>query len=293
MLNMKIVLGLMFAFSISGCSKNDKPEPIIDVFKREPVIKPVSPSFPGEVSGMADSYSRPGFIWMLQDKDNPAELLTISHDGQQGPTVKVTGAENQDWEDLFIGPGPEAGKKYLYIADAGDNFGVFANYQIYRVEEPAIGLSETATADKISFVYEDGLHHNTEAILVDPASGNIILITKDIPSLVFELGYPYSTTTVNIALKRASLKQSTITSAALSPDGKELLLRTYSSMYYWKRNLAESIPATLQEAALEIPIASEPQGESVGFKADNSGFFTFSENAGLPLQLNLYFYPRN
>ncbi|ULQ54495.1 DUF4448 domain-containing protein [Flavihumibacter fluvii] len=288
----KISIFLAIMLIGSGCSKKEQPDPVAEVFKTNPVLQPASPSFPGEVSGMADSYTKPGFIWLLQDKDNPAELLTISYNGERGPTVAVTNAENQDWEDMAIGPGPVAGKKYLYIADAGDNFAAFNKYFIYRFEEPAEGLIKTEPADKISFVYEDGLHHDSEAFLVDKDSKDIILVTKEIPSRVFVLDYPYTTTGTNIAKKAATLAQSTITGAAQSPDGKELLLRTYSSMYYWKRSIGQSIISTLQQTPKEIRVNSEPQGESVTFKTDNSGFFTFSENAGLPLQLNLYFYPR-
>ncbi len=293
MLNMKRVLGLLFVIAISGCSKEDKPEPIVNVFKREPVIKPVSPSFPGEVSGMADSYSRPGFIWMLQDGGTPAELLTVSYNGEQGPTLPVTGADNQDWEDMAISNGPEAGKKYIYIGDIGDNNRLHDFYYIYRVEEPAAGALQTAMADKFSFVYDDGQKHDADAFLVDPATNNIVIFTKEQPALIFQISYPYSSVTTNIAVKTGQLQQTMITGAAISPDGNEILLRTYASLYYWKRELGQTIFAALQQQASEIAIISEPQAESIGFKTDNNGFFTFSEKAGLPLQLNLYFYPRN
>ena len=79
----------------------------------------------------------------------------------------------------------------------------------------------------------------------------------------------------------------------MSPDGNEILLRTYSTMFYWKKAAGQELVTTLQGAAREIPVLNEPQGEAVCFKKDNTGFFTFSENAGLPLQLSLYFYPRN
>jgi len=293
MLNMKRALGLLFIIAISGCSKDDKPEPIVDFFKREPVTKPVSPSFPGEVSGMADSYSRAGFIWMLQDGGTPAELLTLSYNGEQGPTLKVTGAENQDWEDMAISNGPESGKKYIYIGDIGDNNRLHDFYYIYRLQEPAAGELQTAVPDKFSFVYDDGQKHDADAFLVDGATNNILIFTKEQPTLIFQLSYPYNSASINIAVKTGQLPQPMITGAAISPDGNEILLRTYTSLYYWKRQQGQTILAALEQPAREITITSEPQGESVGFKADNTGFFTFSEKAGLPLQLNLYYYPRN
>jgi hypothetical protein len=292
MWNLKRTVVVFFVVTITGCTKDNTPGPVVSPFTSDAAIKPVPLSFPGEVSGMADSYSRPGYIWMLEDGGRPASLITVSINGEQGPTLPVTGAENQDWEDMAIGNGPEAGKKYLYIADVGDNSLKHALYYIYRVEEPAAGLLQTAPADKFSFVYEDGQQHDADAILVDLGTNNIVIITKDIPSRLFELVYPYSNTSTNTALSRGQLKQSLVTGAAASPDGQEILLRTYSSMHYWKKSAGQSITAVLQQTAQDIPVVSEPQGESVCFKNDNGGFFTFSENAGLPTQLNLYFYAR-
>jgi hypothetical protein len=290
---MKGLMVLFLVLAFAGCSKEAKQDPVLGVFQKDPVKMRVSPLFPGEVSGMADSYSRPGYIWMLQDKDNPAELLTITTNGEQGPSVSIKGAVNQDWEDLAISDGPVSGKKYIYIGDAGDNYSVFNTYNIYRIEEPAIGQTESVVADKISFVYGDAHHHNTEAILVEPVTKDILLITKDIPSLLFALKYPYSTSVLNTAVKKATLKQSAVTGAALSPDGNEILLRSYSAVFYWKKAVGQDLVTTLQGTANEIPVLNEPQGEAICFKTDNSGFFTFSENAGLPLPISLYFYRRN
>lgn len=286
------LLGVLSSFVVFtiGCSKKGDDQP--QVFDPIPLAKPVPASFPGEVSGMADSYSRPGFIWMLQDRGTPAELISVSQSGEQGPTLAVTGATNQDWEDLAISNGPVPGRKYLYIGDAGDNYRVQENYFIYRVEEPAAGEVHTALADKFSFVYGDGIKHDAEAILVDPVTLDILIVTKETPTLVFELRYPYSSTAINTATKIGQLPGSLITGGAVATNGLEIMLRTYSEVYYWKRQTGQSIFNALQEPATEIKVVHEPQGESICFKNDNSGFYTFSEKAGLPLQLSLNFYQR-
>lgn len=291
MLKLRLLGVLTSLFVIAtGCSKKGNVEP--QVFDPIPQAKPVPASFPGEVSGMADSYSRPGFIWMLQDGGTPAELICVSQSGEQGSTLAVTGATNQDWEDLSISNGPEPGRKYLYIGDVGDNDRVHENYFIYRVQEPEAGEEQTALADKLSFVYGDGLKHDADAILVDPATLNIVIVTKETPTLVFELRYPYSATVTNTATKIGQLPGSLITGGAVAPNGLEILLRTYSEVYYWKRQPGQSIFNALQEPAIEIKVVQEPQGESICFKNDNTGFYTFSEKAGLPLQLSLNFYLR-
>lgn len=287
----KLVICTLSGILFQGCSKSaSEGEP--SLFKTA-VSKPLASDFPGEVSGMADSYSRPGFIWLIQDKDNQASLLSVSHEGQAGPELEIVGAVNQDWEDMAIGKGPVAGKKYLYIADAGDNFSVFDTYYIYRFPEPEPSATVVDQYDKIAFRYEDGLHHNTEAVLVENSSGNIVLITKESPAQVFEIKASSITNGINTAEKLGQLNIGEITGAALSPDGTEILLRTYSNLYYWKKNAGESILSGLQKNAVTIAVQTEPQGEAVAFKNDQGGFFTLSENAGLPLLLKLYYYSRN
>lgn len=278
-------------FLFMGCSKSadtaEAPE-----FKNV-VSKALAPGFPGEVSGMADSYSRPGFLWLIQDKDNKAELLTVSHDGQAGPVVSLQGAGNQDWEDMAMGKGPVAGKNYLYIADAGDNFSVFDTYYIFRFPEPEPGATTVDQYDKIAFRYDDGLHHNTEAVLIAHSSGDIVLVTKESPALVYVIPASTLTSGINTAVKQGALKVGGITGAAQSSDGTELLLRTYSNLYYWKKTAAESIYSGLLKEPETIAVQTEPQGEAVAFRNDRQGFFTLSENAGLPLILKLYYYSRN
>jgi hypothetical protein len=78
-------------------------------------------------------------------------------------------------------------------------------------------------------------------------------------------------------------------SAAFSPSGAELMIKTYSSIYYFPRDPAQSIAAALQKAPLVLGYTQEPQGEAICFKNDNSGFFTLSERSFAPsVALNFY-----
>jgi hypothetical protein len=257
-----------------------------------PVSTTLPANFPGEVSGMTDSYARTGNFWTLQDSDNPAELIAVGHDGQLNGKLTITNAVNRDWEDLAMGPGPDAGKSYLYISDAGDNNLAYSSYTIYRMEEPAMAVNAT-TADAINFVYSDGKSHNTEAILVDPSSKDIYLFTKEKPAAIFVLRYPYSITETNTAVSAGALNFDEPTGAAISADGLEILVRTYRNIYYWKRGTGATIVSVLSsQSPAQSLNSSEPQGESVCFGNLDKGIYTLSENAGLPLQLSLYLYPR-
>lgn len=287
-----IILTILTFGLLTACSKKNNQTGNLSVFTDSPAATALPANFPGEVSGMTDSYARTGNFWTLQDSDNPAELIAVGHDGQLNGKLTISNAVNHDWEDLAMGPGPDAGKPYLYIGDVGDNNLVYSSYTIYRLVEPAAAI-ETAAADAIQFVYGDGKPHNTEAILVEPSTKDIYLFTKEKPATIFVLRYPYSVTETNTAVNAGMLKFDEPTGAAISADGLEILVRTYRSIYYWKRSSGETVTSTLTSKSPDQSLNSpEPQGESVCFGNADKGIHTVSENAGLPLQLSLYYYSR-
>ena len=80
-------------------------------------------------------------------------------------------------------------------------------------------------------------------------------------------------------------------SAALSKTGSELIIKTYTTLFYWTRSAGETIESTLAKAATKLSYQLEPQGEAVCFKADNTGFYTLSEKSFAP-SVSLNFYKR-
>jgi phosphatidate phosphatase APP1 len=81
------------------------------------------------------------------------------------------------------------------------------------------------------------------------------------------------------------------TSACISNDGKEIIVKTYPALYYYSRVPGQSIEQALQNQYTPLPYVLEPQGEAVTFATDNSGYFTLSEKNAFSF-LNLYFYRR-
>jgi hypothetical protein len=209
-------------------------------------------------------------------------------------TVYLNDAKNTDWEDIAIGPGPVTDKSYLYIGDIGDNASKRTHKTIYRVEEPIVlGVLDTILTkfDSIRFVLEDG-PRDTEALIVDPLKSDIYIFSKHERKIkVYRLDYPQSTTELNVAKTVAQLTFTNVTAADISTNGAEILLKTYSGVYYWKRNSDETITNLLQREALSLPYVPEGQGEAVAFNLNGSGYYTTSEVAKGE-QARLKFYPR-
>ena len=67
-------------------------------------------------------------------------------------------------------------------------------------------------------------------------------------------------------------------------------MKNYNKVYYWN-SAAKSITDVLKESPLEIPYETEPQGESIAWATDGSGFYTLSEE-NKKEKSYLYFYKR-
>src|ERR1700730_14392638 len=182
-----VLLIALFLMSCKKAGSYDKPP-----FENSPRLYDVIPGLIDEASGIADSYSSPGFLWVEEDSGNPPELHLLKQDGTYGKSIYLKGAINRDWEDLAIASGPDPAKKYIYLADIGDNNRVYSEYFIYRLPEPPSTADTVTNFEKISFKYPDGAH-DAEAILVDEGTRDIYIITKrDDSSRIYRLAYPQS-----------------------------------------------------------------------------------------------------
>ena len=278
------MVALYCHFVTPACNKEAVPDDIPLLYDSVPIVKPVVPII-NECSGIADSKKNPGKIWVEEDSGNPSQLHLLGSDGVVVKTIFISGSVNRDWEDICLA----AGK--LYIGDIGDNNAVHSECIIYRFDEPLSTVDTVKTVESIRYVYADG-PRDAEAFIVDPVSKDIFIITKrDNPSRIYKLAFPYSTTAVNTAQQVSSLTYSGVVSAALSPNGKEILLKTYIGIQHFSRASGESISDALKKKFTNIHYVREPLGEAISFAIDSSGFFTLSEK-GLATSVNLYFYPK-
>lgn len=282
----KFLRGSLFfisSFLFLACNKG-KSAATQASFEATPVSKTVVPII-NETSGIADSKANPGNLWAHEDSGNPPQLYLLGHDGKVVNTIYVKGSTNRDWEDLVLSGND------LYIADIGDNNKVYSDYTIYRFPEPSFSTDTIQDFAAIKFIYADG-PKDAEAFLVDPATKDIFIITKsDNPAKVYKIAYPYSTTSTNTAAAVGVLGYGGVVSAALSPDRKEIIIKTYVGLNLYTAGNNEAIDAALKKAPAKVPYQLEPQGEAVGFANDNSGYFTLSEK-GMAGTVRLYFYKR-
>jgi hypothetical protein len=231
-------------------------------------------------------------LFSHNDSGTSSDVYAFSLDGSLIATLNLAGALSEDWEDIGVGPGPEAGKSYLYVADIGDNDRIrTTSIVVQRALEPELGASDRARRlslpfQSLYFSYPDE-PHNAETLLVDPLSGDLYIATKGDAegSRVYLARAPHSTTAITpleyvttLAFGTTPLTGSPLaTGGSVAPDGSALLIRTYDGVFLWPRAPGTSLGDALLGEPCPLPVAKEGQGEGVTFGADAWSYFTIGE----------------
>ena len=312
-----IAVFCLFLFSANGCkapqsdtNPQDDDQPVSSLFAAPIALSEIDIPDLDEASGLANSRSNPDYLWSHNDSGGTPTIFLMTLQGADSGRYHLSGAQNIDWEDLAIGPGPVDNTNYLYAADIGDNNAVRQSLTIYRVPEPDVSVRFRSTGggnqvqidlpaeatltgiESINFVYEDGAR-DAEALFVDPATKDIYIITKREPSVIlYRLPFPQSTTDQNTAERVMVLPYTFVVGADISPSGNELLIKNYSNVYHWQRTGSETIQQMLSNGPNRLNYRVEPQGESIAWATNESGYFTLSESDGND-PVVIYRYARN
>lgn len=252
-----------------------------------------------ELSGIAASQNYAGVVYVHEDSGNSNEVYISNTKGEDLGKIILDGVSNRDWEDIAYGPGPDPAKKYIYVAEIGDNDSKYPSIFVYRFPEPAININSSAnsvhvTPDKLQFTYPGGAV-NAESLLLDPSTKDLFIATKQVgKSTLYVARYPQSSTAPTVLKPLASLPFDLLTAGDISTDGNEILLRNTGQIWYWKRNANESVDKAILRKPQDAPYArNEHQGEALCFAADGTGYFTTSETKKYPGDVSaISFYQR-
>jgi len=233
-----------------------------------------------EASGLAASRIHPGIYYTHNDGGHPPDLFAFNDQGNIVGVWRVAGAENVDWEDMAVQE--IGGKSRVFLADIGDNAGKRSTVQVYQVDEPT--GREELRAVRYDLRYPDG-PHNAEAFFVDP-SGRFWIIVKTKDRAGVYVGDPTQDSVA--ALKRVSELEfegpkdaRLVTGAAISPDGKSVVVRTYLGC--WLFAAPQNLDDWTKAKPVPIPLGLEFQGEAVTFDSAGKRILTCSEGSPCPV----------
>ncbi len=253
-----------------------------------------------ESSGIATSRTTPGSYWTINDSGDGPFIYAFDGAGKRLGVWRLTGARARDWESLAAGPGPQAGKKYLYVGDIGDNGGRRKEITVYRFAEPSITSADaqstkvkpsvTEPAEILNLRYPDG-GHDAETLMVHPVSGRMYVVTKVAfgnPKVYVAAASASTTETTTLKdlgeIQIPSLFGGIITDGAIAPDGNRVVLCDYLRGYEMVLEKANNdFDSIWKQVPAPVQLGDRRQGEAVTYSLDGRALMVTSEGLPTPL----------
>ena len=237
-----------------------------------------------EISGLAASRAYPGVLWAHNDSGDDAAIHALTGDGTALGRILLADLTARDWEDIALGPGPEAGRDYLYLADIGDNRGNRSTVQIHRVPEPSPGTARVAGGETLTLTYSSG-PAEAETLLVDPDSGDLVIVGKALSGVTPVFFVP-GTAEWSMPQQADNLGEIELGAFAVATGGDAtaglVVVRTYDEIFSWIRLPGDDLGATLFGPGCRAGMVRESQGEAIAIGLDGD-IFTTSEGAVPPI----------
>ncbi len=245
-----------------------------------------------ESSGLASSRVTPGVVWTHDDSGSEPELFALREDdGATVAALTLEGAENVDWEDMAIGPGPDCGSA-LYVGDIGDNGKARTSVRLYVADEPELDPERpsgdgTLATTAFELAYPDG-PHDAETLLVHPRTGEVAIVTKegDGQSGVYAATMPLDPDAATALTRIAELDVSSLaTGGDVTPDGSRVAVRTYGDFLEWSVPDEGGLADAFATEPVRRDLPSQQQGESLAYARDGSAVLAGSEGEQSPVHI--------
>ena len=283
--------------------------PISDGYGPPETVLKIQDKRLSEISGMGCSLRQPGVLWVHNDSGDKPRLFAVGPDGETMGTLEVTNVGARDWEEMVIFE--IDGKKFILIADVGDNGSIRQDTIIYILEEPdpadfAQNPSQQIEACALMrFRYEDG-PRDCEGVAMNIPNREILLISKrtepavlyrlpltptrddDDPALVAKRSVTLSGILPPTAMERAipgrlGQYRSQVTAFDISPDNRVAAVLTYGNVYLYNRLNGATWDDALAGEPTRIPVPGLPQSESICFDEGGNTLLLSTEADQPPL----------
>jgi len=258
-----------------------------------------------EASGLQASHARAGDFFVHNDSGEPL-LYAIDETGRDLGSIGVVPAKNKDWEDITSVPVGDG--RWIVIGDIGDNAAKRGSIKLYFIDEPRTGKFDRYSGDEIlqhaiTLSYPDGAH-DCESMAYDPVGRQILLLSKrDKPPRLYALDLDTALKASQAELRYlgniAKLRPPTSrdrfqfggrtdfisqpTGMDISPDGSELVVITYRSLYRYRRKADEDWLSALQRKPEEVVGPPAVQNEAVAYSIDGRSIYVTTEKLPAPV----------
>lgn len=243
-----------------------------------------------ESSGVAVSRRAPGVLWTFNDSGNAPWLFATDTLGTDRGTFVVTGARNDDWEAMALAPCDSSA--CIYLADTGDNLERRSSVRLYRLPEPVVAGAAgrrpkpTAKAQVLEVHFPDG-PRDVEAMFVD-SQATTYLVSKGflspvrlyrVPAAAWHRGRVVADSLGSLPIDSGAGLGSLVTDAALAPNGRDVAVRTYQDIYFFRLGQNGRLRPAPDGAACSVA-GLEIQGEGVAWLDDSTLVLTSERGYG-------------
>jgi hypothetical protein len=263
----------------STTATTEPPEPTEDLCDGVTLADPVAIEHPpgvlSEISGAILSERSEDAVWVHEDSGHPTALTELALDGALVSRWEVPDIDMVDWEDIAVVEIDS--RRHLVIGDIGDNLRRRDSVHLVRVPEPSPDDASGVTASPaiIELVLPDG-PRDAEALLVDPESGDVVIITKTITGAADVLVADAAATMthgtrVDLALAGTLPLGPTqaVLAGDLAPDGTAIGLRTPTRVLLWDHVPGEGLADTLLDTSPCVaPSVFDIFGEALALMPD-------------------------
>lgn len=221
-----------------------------------------------ESSGLDRSTRHRGVVLTHNDSGDGPRVFAVGTSGRTRAVWTLSGASAHDWEDIAIGP-----RHTVWVGDIGDNAVRRDRIQVYAFTEPSALRDRAVPARRYQLRYPDGAH-NAEALLVQPGSGRLMVVTKARRGAGFYRAPQRLTTSGVNRLVRIGPAPELVTAGSVRPGGGQICLRDYQRAYLYRH-----VGASPRRVALP----STRQGESLTYGTGGGSLLVGSERAHSPV----------
>jgi hypothetical protein len=237
-----------------------------------------------ESSGLVLSPTHADLVWTVNDSGSGPVVYGVStRTGRTRAVLRLRGIDFRDTEAMTATTGPD-GRGLLWVGDIGDNNRVRESVVLRLVREPTTVTSATVTPVSLRVRYPGGAA-DAETLLWTP-DGRLLVVTKELlsaqvlqvpPAAVRAALGGKGTEKAVVAQRLATVAQGLVTDGAALPDGR-IVLRGYGDAVVY------AAPSRGQMEALEqVPLPSQPQGETLAAERDGVSVLVGSEGERQPL----------
>ncbi|KTF16758.1 hypothetical protein [Pseudoalteromonas sp. H105] len=241
-----------------------------------------------EISGI--EFDKAKHLWAINDGGDDAKLYRLSEDGSIAKEVLVTNAKNIDWEDIT-----QNDFGHFFLGDFGNNTQKRRWLTIYKIENPIDIKGNSTQAEIIKFTYPElddqpvapnKRNYDLEAFVA--FGRHLYLFTKnrtkpfDGITNVYKVGDHAANFDAQLvdSFKTCTTMEKLcwITSAALSPSRKKLVLLDSTSIWLFENFEGDKF---FSGDVSQIDLGIVTQKEAITFYDENTLVFTDEEFKGI------------